>query len=178
MNCLHDPETNGRSSTSPRLTTSRQAIPNRAGDGTPTAIESPAEADRGREQARRLQSLLRCASAPPQCTCRSDVSPRLTASRQAIPNRAGDGAPAPIESPAGADRSREQVLAGFIWPLLQLPSPLEQFVQLIEADLHPGRAAMVALPAAFGDFHLAQQGIHFVNRETAIGAYRAVTGHG
>ncbi|MND02051.1 hypothetical protein D3C83_212980 [compost metagenome] len=37
---------------------------------------------------------------------------------------------------------------------------------------------MVALAAALGVLHVAQQGIHFRQAQTPIGAYRAMTGHG
>ncbi|MNF04660.1 hypothetical protein D3C80_2042270 [compost metagenome] len=37
---------------------------------------------------------------------------------------------------------------------------------------------MVALVGALGDFHLPQQAVHFVQRELAVGAHRAVAGHG
>ena len=37
---------------------------------------------------------------------------------------------------------------------------------------------MVALVAAVGGLHLAQQGVHFVQRELAVGAHGAVAGHG
>jgi predicted RNA binding protein YcfA (HicA-like mRNA interferase family) len=46
------------------------------------------------------------------------------------------------------------------------------------AQLSPSGSAVVALVCAFGDFHLAQQGVHFCQRELAVGAYRTVTGHG
>ena len=37
---------------------------------------------------------------------------------------------------------------------------------------------MVALTAAFGHFHVAQQGVHFVQAQPAVGPHRAVAGHG
>ncbi|MPN41365.1 hypothetical protein SDC9_188910 [bioreactor metagenome] len=37
---------------------------------------------------------------------------------------------------------------------------------------------MVALVAAVGGLHLAQQGVHFVQRELAVGAHGTVAGHG
>ena len=37
---------------------------------------------------------------------------------------------------------------------------------------------MVALVGALGFFHLAQQGVHLVQRQFAVGADGAVTGHG
>ena len=46
------------------------------------------------------------------------------------------------------------------------------------ADLAPGRPAVVALVGALGGFHLAQQRVHLVERELAVGAHRAVAGHG
>ncbi len=42
----------------------------------------------------------------------------------------------------------------------------------------PGGAAVVALVAALGYFHLAQQGVHLVQGEAPVGAHRAVAGHG
>ena len=37
---------------------------------------------------------------------------------------------------------------------------------------------MVALVGSFGGFHLTQQGIHFINGQLAVGAHRAMAGHG
>ncbi len=54
----------------------------------------------------------------------------------------------------------------------------EQLVQLVHAQLRPGRAAMVALPAALGVLHVAQQGIHLRQRQSPIGTHSAVAGHG
>src|SRR5471032_760514 len=50
----------------------------------------------------------------------------------------------------------------------------EQFVERADFHLHPGRAAVVALVGAFGAFHLAQQGVHFLRRQDAVGAHRRV----
>ena len=46
------------------------------------------------------------------------------------------------------------------------------------AELHPGRAAVVALARARRDLHLAQQGVHLGDREDPPGADRAVAGDG
>ena len=56
--------------------------------------------------------------------------------------------------------------------------PQKQAVQLFDAHLPPGRAAMVALVGALGGLHLAQQGVHFVYGEASVGAHRSVAGHG
>src|SRR5256885_14570058 len=53
----------------------------------------------------------------------------------------------------------------------------EEFVEIGETHLVPGRTAMVALPGALGLLHLAQQGVHFRNRQGPMGAHRAVAGH-
>ena len=37
---------------------------------------------------------------------------------------------------------------------------------------------MIALRGALGDLHIPEQGVHFGNRQAAIGAHRAVAGHG
>ena len=37
---------------------------------------------------------------------------------------------------------------------------------------------MIALPAAFGGFHVSEQGIHFRNRQLPIRPHLAMTGHG
>src|SRR5256885_15932240 len=37
--------------------------------------------------------------------------------------------------------------------------------------------SVVALVGALGDFHLAQQGVHLVQRQAAVGAHGAVAGH-
>lgn len=42
--------------------------------------------------------------------------------------------------------------------------PSEQFFDLAVAELHPGRAAVIALPRARRHLHLAQQRVHFGNR--------------
>src|SRR5206468_634291 len=54
--------------------------------------------------------------------------------------------------------------------------PAEQFFDLAVAELHPGRAAMVALARARRDLHLAQKRVHFGDREYSPGADRAVAG--
>ena len=51
-------------------------------------------------------------------------------------------------------------------------------IQLLDADLPPSRPAVVALVRAFGFFHLAQQGVHLVQRQFAVRPHRAVAGHG
>ena len=43
-------------------------------------------------------------------------------------------------------------------------------------SLHPGRPAVVALVGTLGGFHLAQQRVHLVERQAAVGADRAVAG--
>src|SRR5258706_7270905 len=54
----------------------------------------------------------------------------------------------------------------------------EEFVEIGEAHLVPGRAAVVALARALGFFHFPQQGVHFRNCQSPVGPHRAVTGHG
>ena len=39
--------------------------------------------------------------------------------------------------------------------------PPEQLFYVAVLELHPGRAAVIALAAMGGDFHLAKQGVHF-----------------
>ena len=46
------------------------------------------------------------------------------------------------------------------------------------AELHPGRAAVIALAGMGRDLHLAEQGVHLGDRQHAAGADRAVAGHG
>src|SRR5574337_1614672 len=53
----------------------------------------------------------------------------------------------------------------------------EQRVELAQRDLAPGRAAVVALVGAIGRFHLAQQRVHFIERQAPVRAHRAVAGH-
>ena len=51
------------------------------------------------------------------------------------------------------------------WPVL---APAQkQAVEFLQAELAPGRAAVVALVGAFGRFHLAQQGVHFIDASAA-----------
>src|SRR5450830_935876 len=52
----------------------------------------------------------------------------------------------------------------------------EEFVQIGQGQLAPGRAAVVALVCAFGGFHLAQQRVHFRDGEAAIGAHCRMAG--
>src|SRR5882724_11028012 len=54
----------------------------------------------------------------------------------------------------------------------------EELVEIGEAHLEPRRAAVVALPGALGLLHLAQERVHLQDRQRAVGAYRAVAGHG
>jgi hypothetical protein len=44
--------------------------------------------------------------------------------------------------------------------------------KVLERQLVPGRPAVIALPAALGRLHLAQQRVHLGNRQRAIGAHR------
>ena len=60
------------------------------------------------------------------------------------------------------------------WPSF----PPEQFLDVAMGELHPGRAAVVALAAVRGDLHLAEQRVHLGDREQPAGADRAVAGHG
>ena len=53
----------------------------------------------------------------------------------------------------------------------------KQRVEFTHGQLSPSGAAVVALVGAFGFFHLAQQGVHLVQRQFAVRPYRAVTGH-
>ena len=46
------------------------------------------------------------------------------------------------------------------------------------AELHPGRAAVVALAGARSDFHFAQKRVHLGDRQHPAGADRAVAGDG
>jgi hypothetical protein len=52
----------------------------------------------------------------------------------------------------------------------------EHFVQIVHAQLEPGRATMIALTGALGLFHFTQQGIHFGDTQDAIRAHGTVTG--
>src|SRR5215471_14930845 len=54
----------------------------------------------------------------------------------------------------------------------------EELVEVPEAHLEPGRAAVVALPRPLGLLHLAQQRVHLRDRQSAMRAHRAVAGHG
>lgn len=51
------------------------------------------------------------------------------------------------------------------------------FIQFSQADLYPCWASMIALPTALGNFHIAQQRVHFWNGHASIGTHRTVTGH-
>src|SRR5438128_12120912 len=52
----------------------------------------------------------------------------------------------------------------------------EEFVEVGEAHLVPGRAAVVALPGALGFLHLAQQGGHLQTGPRPMAAHRAAAG--
>src|ERR1700674_2035932 len=56
-------------------------------------------------------------------------------------------------------------------------SAQEHLVQFADRYLVPSRPAMVALTAAFGSFHLAQQSVHLRDRELSIGAHGGVACH-
>src|SRR3546814_17668483 len=56
--------------------------------------------------------------------------------------------------------------------------PSEQLLHIVHRQLHPGRAAMVALARVRGALHLAEQRVHLGDVQGAPGADRAVTGHG
>src|SRR6185369_1634097 len=58
-----------------------------------------------------------------------------------------------------------------------LPPAHEERIEFPHCELPPGRAAVVALVGTLGFLHLAQQGVHLVQRELAIGAHGAVAGH-
>ena len=54
----------------------------------------------------------------------------------------------------------------------------EQLVQFVHAELRPGRTPVIALPAALGMFHIAQQGVHLGHRQPPVGAHGRVAGQG
>src|SRR3546814_5570295 len=56
--------------------------------------------------------------------------------------------------------------------------PPEQLLDVTMPQLHPGRTAVVALAGVGRDFHLAQQGVHFGDRQQTPRPHRAVTTHG
>ena len=56
--------------------------------------------------------------------------------------------------------------------------PPKQPLHIPQCQLHPSWPAMVALAAMRGDFHFAEQGVHFGDRQHAAGADGAVAGHG
>src|SRR3546814_14855063 len=56
--------------------------------------------------------------------------------------------------------------------------PSEQLFYVAMAQLHPGGAAVIALAAAGGDLHFAEQGVHFRDAQYAAGADGTVAGHG
>src|SRR5258706_9379249 len=54
----------------------------------------------------------------------------------------------------------------------------EELVEVGEAHLEPRRPSLVALTGALGLFHFPQQGVHLRNRQSPVGAHRAVASHG
>src|SRR5690606_1961860 len=58
-----------------------------------------------------------------------------------------------------------------------LAAPQEEFVELGQRNGYPGGPPMVALVGAFSGFHLSQQGVHFLQRQLAVGSNRSVTSH-
>ena len=56
--------------------------------------------------------------------------------------------------------------------------PPEQLLDIAMLQLHPGRAAMVALAGVRRDLHFPQQRIHLGDRQDTAGADRAVARHG
>src|SRR5688572_6930547 len=61
---------------------------------------------------------------------------------------------------------------------LPLPSPQKELIELMHAELHPCRPAMIALAAALRLLHFPQQGVHFLQGQLPAGAHRGVAGHG
>jgi hypothetical protein len=55
--------------------------------------------------------------------------------------------------------------------------PAEELLNFAAFERHIGRAAMVALAAIGGGFHLTQQRIHFLKRQAAAGAHTAMASH-
>ena len=54
----------------------------------------------------------------------------------------------------------------------------EQFLDIAVRELHPGRAAVIALAGMRRRLHFAKQRVHLGDREMAAGADRAVARHG
>ena len=55
--------------------------------------------------------------------------------------------------------------------------PAEQLFNIAQRQLHPSWPTMVALPAVRGDFHFAQERVHFGNGQDTASADGAVAGH-
>src|SRR6476646_1888825 len=55
-------------------------------------------------------------------------------------------------------------------------APAEELLDFGMAELHPRRAAVVALPRTRRDFHFSKQRIHLRDRENAASAHRAMAG--
>src|SRR5690606_25860246 len=88
---------------------------------------------------------------------------------------AGAGASASSLSPQPAT-SIATTSAALPQSLISTP-PQEPAINFSQRKARPRRAAMVALPGTLGDLHVAQQGVHFRQRQPPVGAYRTVAGH-
>src|SRR5450830_740327 len=83
----------------------------------------------------------------------------------------------PQRGTRGTPAGQPRVLTNQGWRKSSAPAQ-EQRIKLTDAHLSPGGSSMVALVGALGLFHLPQQGIHFIERELAVGAHGTVAGHG
>ena len=91
-----------------------------------------------------------------------------------------------VFSPDGMDDKTDLFCyPGFAWgtedgfPLYScLLPPHEKCVKIGQGQLGPGRSAVIALVCTFRGFHLAEEGIHFRNRQDTVGTDGIVTGDG
>ncbi len=54
---------------------------------------------------------------------------------------------------------------------ISLLSPHKHRIQFVQRNLEPGRSPVIALPEAFGLFHLAQQRVHLGDAHGSVGAH-------
>src|SRR5688572_13424107 len=102
-------------------------------------------------------------------------SPRYTCAESTLTiskgnSRASRSAMSLLPVPVGPVRT---AIGGFASASTQ-----EHAIELEQADLRPGRAPVIALVGARGLLHLAQQGIHFRQREAAVRVDGGTAGDG
>src|SRR5690242_16513398 len=103
---------------------------------------------------------------------------RCWASNDSKPAQPAKMAPASTARKGQRQRGTDSIRQQTARPARSSTAAPEKRVQLAHADLAPRGPAMVALVGTLGALHVAQQRVHLVERELAMGAHGAMAGHG